>query len=224
MSLNVGELTRDDVMALGGMGLKTDRAMEEALGRLRPVDTSTGAALGGNYRLGKLSLPPPHLGSMPLLEAISSPFIDPEATEYTFTDVACTLYVLKHGAAAVEPVFGILRRQRAVQALEKTAQESPEHFRAYLDKLDEITAPWAAFEALAMAWWDENAAEIGLADMTGLLHDALNDAFAAMELLPTGDDGAKKKRRSTPFGLRACWRWFVRCLGCLRRPQPGESR
>ena len=192
-------MTKEELNRLRKQNLGTEDEMLEALGKMRRLNTDTMAGMGASYKLGNLTITPPPLGILPLLEAIRSPFLDPdpERTEFSFADVSNALYVIANGEAAVEPVAGIVKQEAALAEHKDMAEKSPEHYRAYLSVVAEINEPWADFEQAAARFWADNG-NLGVQEVADFVVSILNDAMAGFSLMPTAQDkpGPKKKLSS----------------------------
>lgn len=77
------------------------------------------AALGGQVLIAGRAMPAPSAGVVALLDALESPFVSPDGSgEASCLDVFRALWAIGAGKGACLRVFGLMRRRRALEALE----------------------------------------------------------------------------------------------------------
>ena len=197
------KLTTEEWRRVAGQNFNSDEELMAAIeGKEADLDGETMTALGGGYRAGTLDLPPITMGLLPLLEVIGSPFLAEDTTEIGVGDIAKALYVWSCGRDAVAPIMAITRRRQALDRQKPLAEKSPEFFAKYLEAVDRVECAWAEFETAALRHFD-TVQGAGIEDITATILQALNDAFAGFQAVPSQKEAGKKNDAMTPNGSEA---------------------
>lgn len=179
------------------------------------ADTATGAALGGGYRLGDLSLK--HcMAHNSLLHLIDSPLVagGEDDAEITHMALAEAIYVLAEGRRVVQPVLDYQARLAACNAARSLAEKSPEHMSAYIAAVELATAKRQAFTMAALDFWQAHIPPgTGLQEVCDWIARLFRDAAEAAEALDAGEKKTAAAACSTSNGWRvwsAPWRALLR--------------
>ena len=152
--------------------------------------------LGDGYTASDLVIPNLTIGVLPLLELIESPFVVYGGEDYKFQrmDFIKSIYVIFKGKEVVKPLMGLAQRKSGLKKLEEDAKKTPELYKVYLDKLDEINCVYGDFEDSAFAF-SESLDIKDWVDMEQTLIQMFNDLYDTVAEL-VNDNSPEKKTLS----------------------------
>jgi hypothetical protein len=127
------------------------------------------------------------------LDAIHSPFLDPDASEAGLMDVATAVYCIGTGREAVTPVLQLDRRRSALKESEILAATNPALFDRYLARRDAIERDAVCFEQVVMGFWDQLEG-VTLDDATQFVFSVVQNACGGFGMLPPAPDGDDSKK------------------------------
>lgn len=196
-------ISKDQYRDIGDQEIRSQAELKDALANAGGSGSSDRRALAGAgvpYQISDIDIPACPAGILILLESIESPFIQPseEGKEEAFraSDVMIALFLMANGKAAAGLCMGLAKRREALETTRSLAESSPEFYREYIARLDEITAEQAVVQKCACEWFYDCCPELGIQEAAVGIISVLNDMMEAAAGLPSssnGDGNGKKK-------------------------------
>lgn len=148
------EVDVNKIQQESGQSFEDLDSLKDYLSKTDEVNSSDIGMLSEGYTAGETLIPNLTIGVLPLLELIESPFVVSCGEHYEFTrmDFIKAIYVIYKGHGAVRPLMGLAQRKSKLKALEADARKSPELYKVYLDKIDEISIVYSEFEDSAFVF------------------------------------------------------------------------
>jgi hypothetical protein len=166
-------------------------------------DSELFAALGAGTELAPgLVMPQPTLGTLPLLEQIGSPFLEPGEI-ITMTDTLNAAFILWRRPDAVRLIAGIARGRAYLETQREWIEAHPELAEAYFGAL--ATAGEGAVRfAEAVDQFAATLPPLPLGSIQTAICRSIADAMGGFQMIPrpAGQDTEAKKKSSTPNGLQ----------------------
>ena len=150
---------------------------------------------GGGVKIGRITIPPPSMGVLSLLDMIESPFVTGDASKISINEVLKSLYVMSRGRDAVQPLMESIALGKSIEKSKEIAEKSPQFFDVYLKYHAINAAKRSAFDAAVDAFADE----IGLFDpeaAISLIGDYLTACMAGFDMLEKKPESDLVKKKS----------------------------
>jgi len=163
------------------------------------VSEETLAALGGEEKISRFTIPQPTMGVFPLLEIIASPFLKPGSPEITLREVYETLYVITRRQEAVPGIYRAFRADERLKSAQGIAERSPDFYYVYLRALAEFADRRAEFD-IEVAKFAEELGVFDMLEAIRIVNDYLNAATGGFSMLPDDAKESGKKKDSTSNG------------------------
>ena len=213
-TIQVEQEVYEKLLASGKMpetALELERALE---GDLDQYQQETLAFCGVPYEFGGKTINPlTGLASLSALEAIDSPFLDPDVEDVDLTETAMTLYVIAGGKEVLQRVMGVKRRLRGAEKVERWAKKDPAMLKEYMEQVDRIRKEFAPLEVEALAFW-ETLEGVTLDDAVAFIFEVLKDAWGGMNMLPEKGGAGQIEKKFTTGMLKRFLRFVS---GCFKR-------
>ncbi|OGV36977.1 MAG: hypothetical protein A2020_16380 [Lentisphaerae bacterium GWF2_45_14] len=196
-SVNDGERIAEQINSAPPVSEEADSRIDEILNHVdaRRISFETLAALGGGVKIGRITIPPPSMGVLSLLDMIESPFVTGDASKISINEVLKSLYVMSRGRDAVQPLMESIALGKSIEKSKEIAEKSPQFFDVYLKYHAINAAKRSAFDAAVDAFADE----IGLFDpeaAISLIGDYLTACMAGFDMLEKKPESDLVKKKS----------------------------
>jgi hypothetical protein len=171
-------------------------AMQDGADSPREPEPEVLGAVGAANLIGSLTAQN-SLGRVLLLHQIDSPMLmgdDDEKLE--MIDIARALFIMAHGAEAMQPIYSVERRLKELNRREPKSNESL--YAIWLDKIDDVTAAESDFDVAALTFLEENFNHGDISQVEEMLMTLITEQLKPLESMPESQstnlaDKAEKK-------------------------------
>ena len=154
------------------------------------------SALGAADLIGSLTAQN-SLGRVLLLSQIDSPLLsDNDDDSIDILDIARGLFIMAHGAEAMQPLYSVERRLKAIK--DREPKQNAELYKMWLDKVDSVAEDESAFDVAALGFLEENFKAEDFSKIQDMLISLVNENLKPLDSMPdqpeTDNPKVKKSR------------------------------